>query len=287
MPSRRPLPYQPAAPLGFRIWKMSGGIAMPAAHSHADIEMNFILGGGLSYLHGGAVWPVEPLRLTVLWGGVPHCTLAPSFIKEGIWMTLPLGTFLRWQLPPRLVTRLFGGEIVAAPRQEIDRLLIERWLRDFESGHQGRRRALLLEIEARFHRLAWEAVRTRTATPRAARADASGGRGLRHVERITDYIARHYQEPLTVDAIAGALKLHGKYLMRLFKRHSRMSVWEYVTRTRLAHAQRLLLTSDMKIIDVALESGFESLGPFYRAFAAYSAGAKRPREYRRMVEIKF
>jgi AraC-like DNA-binding protein len=263
---------------------MKGDMVMPAFHTHADIEMNFILGGGFSYLHGGSVVPVKPLRFTVLWGGVPHCTLPPAFIQEGIWMTLPLGTFLRWELPPRLATRLFGGEIVAAPKNEIDRVMLERWVRDFESGHQGGRRALLLEIEAQFHRLAWEAVprsaRRAAAPSRAAARSWAGSSGLQHVERITDYIARHYQEPLSIEKIAAALKLHGKYLMRLFKRHSRMSVWEYVTRMRLANAQRLLLTSEMKIIDIALDSGFGSLGPFYRAFAAYSAGAKRPLEYR-------
>ncbi len=257
---------------------------MTRAHTHADIEMNFVIDGELSYLHGGAVVGVKPLCFTVLWGGVPHYLPAPAPVKKGIWMTIPLGTFLRWELPTRMVTRLFGGEIVAAPKNAIDGVMIERWLQDYESKHPGRRKALLLEIEARFHRLAWESA-GRPARSRNARsqAGAHGMGGLRHMERITEYIAQHYREPLAIDEIAGALKLHGKYLMRLFKQHSRMSVWEYVTRIRLANAQRLLLTSGMKITDVALESGFGSLGPFYRAFAEYSAGAKTPSEYRKQA----
>ena len=265
--------------MGFRVCRAKGAALLPVAHAHADIEVNFLFSGGFSYLLGGAVTAVGPLRMTFFWGGVPHCILSPALLTEMIWMTIPLGSFLQWQLPPRLVSRLFSGEAVTAARNEMDQMMIEQWLRDYESGHQGRRQALLLEIEARFHRLASE------ATPRAARSRSAvpGASGLQHVERITDYIAQHYREPLSIDGMASALKLHGKYLMRLFKRHSRMSVWEYVTRMRLANAQRLLLTSEMKIIDVALESGFGSLGPFYRAFAAYSAGAKRPLEYRRGV----
>jgi AraC-like DNA-binding protein len=275
--------------MGFRIGRGKGRGMLPVAHAHADIEVNFLFAGGFSYLLGGSVANVEPLRMAVFWGGVPHCILTPSSTTEMVWITIPLNSFLQWQLPPRLVSRVFGGEVVAAARNEIDRAMIERWEQDFESGNEGRRRALLLEIEARFHRLASEAIPTRPRLAARSRAAArsqtahDGRSGWQHVERITDYIARNYREPLSVDGIAAALKLHGKYLMRLFKRHSRMSVWEYVTRMRLANAQRLLLTSEMKIIDVALESGFGSLGPFYRAFAAYSAGAKRPMEYRRGV----
>ncbi len=272
-------------PLGFRVGLVKGRALLPVAHAHADIEVNFIFSGGFSYLLGGAVTAMEPLRLAVFWGGVPHCILSPALPTEMVWMTIPLNSFLQWQLPPRLVSRLFGGEVVAARPNEMDRMLIEKWRQDFESHRPDRRRASLLEIEARFHRLAREATprSARSRTKRRSRNAVPGSGGLQHVERITDYIARHYKEPLSVDGIAGALKLHGKYLMRLFKRHSRMSVWEYVTRMRLANAQRLLLTSDLKIIDVALESGFGSLGPFYRAFAAYSAEAKRPFDYRRRI----
>ncbi len=215
---------------------------------------------------------MEPLRFTVLWGGVPHCALTSSIRREGIWMTLPLAWFLMWKLPNNLTARLFGGEILSPPPEAGDRLQLERWLEDFTSGGAERRRVLLLEIEARFHRLA-------LASPRRSRSIRGGkplATGLDHVERITDYIAAHYQEPMSVGQIARALGFHEKYLMRLFRRHSRMCIWEYVTRMRLAHAQRLLLTSDMKILDIALDSGFASLGPFYRAFAGLFARPAAP-----------
>jgi len=59
-----------------------------------------------------------------------------------------------------------------------------------------------------------------------------------------------------------------------------VSVWEYVTRLRVSHAQRLLITTDTKVVDVALESGFASVAPFSQAFRTY-ANQQRPLAYRR------
>jgi len=281
----RPALIQPKASvnmaaLGFRVWRQQEPFRLLSAHTHSDVEVNFLLSGAITYLHGGSIATVKPLHFTAFWAGVPHSIVS---FKEGasrsrILITLPLAWLLEWQLPHNLPACLLGGEMVSARPNKTDLPMLERWIGDFESGHTGRRRALLLEIQARFHRLALD-VPIRPARSKAVKSVQSTGIG--QVERITDYIARHYQEPVTVGQIAQAVGLHGKYLMRLFKRHSGMSVWEYVTRMRLSHTQRMLLTTDMKIIDIALDAGFGSLGPFYRAFATYSPGFKRPLDYRR------
>ncbi len=77
--------------------------------------------------------------------------------------------------------------------------------------------------------------------------------------------------------------LHPKYLMRVFKKQCGVSVWEYLTRLRVSHAQRLLITSDAKVLDIAMESGFSSVAPFYAAFAAHTRGI-RPLAYRRQLQ---
>jgi len=134
---------------------------------------------------------------------------------------------------------------------------------------------LLLELEARLHRLALEQPRHR-----GSRLPAAGAAGSAQIERITRFIAEHYREPLAVQDIAAAVNLNAKYLMRVFKQQCRLSVWEYLTQLRISHAQRLLITTDLKVLDVAMESGFSSVAPFYAAFAARSRGV-RPLEYRR------
>lgn len=281
MPRRSPLP--PAADrhetaIGFRIWRMQAHAGMEFAHTHPDIEVNFLLRGSFSYLHGGTVVKVEPGRFTVLWGGVPHQTLTPGVIQEGIWLTLPLSWCLQWRLPHAFSDRLLQGEIIAGPPNPTDLVLLERWLDDATSRDPDRQRVLQLEMEARFHRLALGVP----ARPRSSLRPA-GDSGAGQMAHITRFIAQHYREPLSVELIADDAGLHPKYLMRLFKKQSGTSVWEYLTRLRVAHAQRLLITTDMKVLDVALESGFGSVAPFYAAFATHSRGL-RPLDYRRQLQ---
>jgi len=99
------------------------------------------------------------------------------------------------------------------------------------------------------------------------------------MEAITRHINERYLESVTVGKIAAAVGLNSRYMMRLFQSHSAMSVWEYVLRLRICHAQLLLITTNHRITDVALESGFGSSAPLYAAFAKFGGG-KTPTAFR-------
>jgi AraC-like DNA-binding protein len=268
----RPTLHRPT--LGFRAWPVVAHREMPAAHTHPDIEFNFLHRGRMTLLLGGARHTLEPGRLAAFWGGVPHQTLPPGVEGDGIWLTLPLAWLLQWRLPGGVTDRLLAGGLI---QMETSAAQVERWLADFESGRDDRLRALQLELEA------W-LLRVSIALPARGDRRRPELRNASQIERIIGHLAAHYRETLTVDDIARAVRLHPKYLMRLFKRHCRIGVWEYLTRLRVSHAQRLLVTTDARVSDLALESGFGSPAAFYQAFAAYSGGEK-PLDYRRRHEV--
>ncbi|HWA86457.1 MAG TPA: helix-turn-helix domain-containing protein [Opitutus sp.] len=271
MPAPRPTQHRPT--LGFRAWRVAAHGEMPSAHTHPDMEFNFLHRGRVTILLGGARHVIESGRLAVFWGGVPHQTLPPGVDGDGIWLTLPLAWLLQWRLPGGVPDRLLAGELI---QRETPATQIECWLADFESGRDDRRRALQLELEAWLLRGAVESP-FRSVRRRPELRNAS------QIERIIGHLAAHYRDALTVDDIARAVRLHPKYLMRLFKRHCRIGVWEYLTRLRVSHAQRLLVTTDARVADIALDSGFGSPAAFYQAFANYSNGEK-PLDYRRRHE---
>ena len=146
--------------------------------------------------------------------------------------------------------------------------------RGFRERKRHARKVLLLEIQARLRRLALSLTRHPRSRPSRAIA---GGEASR--ETITRHINAHYLANLTAEQIADAVSLNPRYMMRLFQSHSAMSVWEYVLRLRVCHAQRLLITTNKKITDIALESGFGSAAPFYVAFVKFGGG-KTPTAFR-------
>jgi AraC-like DNA-binding protein len=267
-----------AGPVGFRVWRVPRYHAMPVAHTHPDIEINCVETGFIEYLFAGSKVRVPAGSVGVFWGGVPHQLHACSRTGRGIWLTLPIADFLRWPLPAGLPEKLMGGAFAQMP---LDVTAANRWLADFTHGGIPQRRVLLLEVEATLHRLA---LHNETPAGQEDDLDESGraGGAGSHIARVTAFLARHYSDDLSLPEIAAAVQLNPRYLARIFKAGTRLTVYSYLNRLRIAHAQRLLATTDLRVIDVALQSGFGSLASFYAAFARVCGGTS-PHRYRKKL----
>ena len=107
---------------------------------------------------------------------------------------------------------------------------------------------------------------------------------LSRADQLACYIARNYQQPLTSQSIADAIGVHPNYAMNLFRKTFGTTMTTFVTQHRISHAQRLLVTTDDAILDIALSSGFQSLSRFNEAFK--KACGCSPREYRKAHHAK-
>ncbi|MCB0059717.1 MAG: helix-turn-helix transcriptional regulator, partial [Caldilineaceae bacterium] len=92
---------------------------------------------------------------------------------------------------------------------------------------------------------------------------------------MAHHIADRYAEPLTLDDVARAAGLHPNYAMTCFKQTFGMTILEYTQQYRVAQAQRLLVSTDSSVLDVAMRSGFGSLSAFYTAFRRYTGQTPR------------
>jgi AraC-like DNA-binding protein len=246
---------------------------MAVPHTHSNVELNFLLNGRMACWHGGVRHTVEAGHGAMFWAGIPHHTLPPGVTGDGIWIALPLAWMIQWKLPRELEAQLLAGRFVIF---EFVREAPMRWLQDFNSNDGERIQTMQLEIRTTLARMALSLPATTDPT-QASKLGGSGGD--LHIVRTTAFLAAHHAEPLTIPQIAEAVKLNPTYLMGLFRRHCHISLWEYVTRLRVSYAQRLLATTEMSVLEVAMESGFGSIAPFYQAFSRY-VGA-RPLAFRR------
>jgi AraC family transcriptional regulator len=90
---------------------------------------------------------------------------------------------------------------------------------------------------------------------RSARSAAQGLTRLQ-LQRVTAYIEDHLDGDLSLAALAGVAGLSASHLKTQFKRSTGLPVHEYVVHRRVDRARSLLLTSELPVSLVALESGF-------------------------------
>lgn len=250
---------------------------MRRPHSHDDIELNFVEEGSITYLFGEKEVTVEAGDLALFWAAMPHQLVESPECTRMYWLHLPLAAFLRWQLPNPLNEQILNGKLVVDRennRVGHDRILFNQWFYDLK-GDPAEVGIVLLEVEARLRRLAhkWH-----TGQPPEDEANRKGIALPAKVEQMALYIVEHYTEPLKIEQVAQEAGLHTNYAMTVFRQAYGMTMNQYLVRYRVLHAQRLLATTDRKILDIALEAGFESLSGFYAAFE--NICEVTPRQYR-------
>lgn len=80
------------------------------------------------------------------------------------------------------------------------------------------------------------------------------------------YMETHLSEALTVEQVAGQVGLSPYHFCRYFRRVKGETVMGYLRRRRLDYAANRLRLEPIRLLDLALESGFQSQQSFHRAF---------------------
>lgn len=92
---------------------------------------------------------------------------------------------------------------------------------------------------------------------------------VRAVEDAIEYIENHITEELTVSRIAGEVNISAFYFQKGFSMLCGYTVGEYIRMRRLSLAGSDLLMSDTKIIDLAVQYGYDSPDSFTKAFTRF------------------
>ena len=101
--------------------------------------------------------------------------------------------------------------------------------------------------------------------------------------RVFDYIDKHFEENLTVEQLSKIASFSKFHFHRQFSEYCGISVIRYIQLMRLKRASyRLVFNPLERIIDIALEAGFENPESFSRAFK--NEFRQTPSEFRKKPE---
>lgn len=281
--------------------------AMLSMHRHDDVEINLVLDGRLHYLFGGQSLTIREGEIAVFWAAQPH-GLVDSRDGDMCWLHVPFAQFLSWGLPEAQTAPLLGAKPLITHAPELAHRIAhmaEQWGREIEGsetadageaaadgpGDAGDQEAdgatdgaadgveiALLEIQAAVRRILRLSSRA-TPEPPADGGGSVPAERLRQVSVMAQHVRDHHRSPLRIADIAASVHLTPSHAMTVFRRTVGVTLGEYVTMYRVAEAQRLLLTTSLRVTEIADAAGFGSLSSFYGHVSA--ACGMTPREYRR------
>jgi AraC-like DNA-binding protein len=230
-----------------RVWREQE-IVTP--HSHPDLHQIDLFHGGGSVTLGPRAYRVRGWTLCVAPPGIRHSFTAGSGTRFG-----NIGIRLRASFPdigvPEFCLPVPAGERLQELRRNLQRI-VEEW--------QLRRAGGMLLIRA--HALATLADSLRLW---AEAEDEPAGKSL--VRDVCQYLALHYAHELTVEQLARHAGVRPESLCRAFQRTVGVPPRRYLVNLRLQQAQ-VLLESGTSVTEAALQSGFQSVHYFNRAFRA-------------------
>jgi AraC family transcriptional regulator, melibiose operon regulatory protein len=244
-------------------------------HRHDEIQFGFYLDGPVDYQLGGQVYKIMADECVLFWGAIPHLLRSSPQNNRQYWVTIPLEVFVRWGLPEDFMHQILNGQLLKADHKrlrELDIMRLEIWEEDFAEGEEKYLEVIMLAMESRIRRFGLESEVGQTESSAVTLQD----RGL--FTKVYDYIAKNFYDDIKVTDIAEHVGMHPKYVMTAFKKSCGQSIGKVITMMRIYEAQRLLTTTDMSVIDIALESGFGSLSNFYNCFKKHCG--KPPNKYR-------
>lgn len=101
------------------------------------------------------------------------------------------------------------------------------------------------------------------------------------VQAIIDYVESNLQERILLEQTSKKFNYSKYHFHRMFKKQTGINFYDYILKRRLANASKLLVYTDLKILDIALLYQFNSHEAFTRSFK--SLYQLSPSQYRNIM----
>lgn len=111
-----------------------------------------------------------------------------------------------------------------------------------------------------------------------------GGPDNRLVRQITEHLCEHFAEDLSLSSLSAQLNYHEKYLNRVFRRETGVSIHRFLLNYRITRAKKFLQKTQLSITEIANLCGFPNQPHFSATFLKIVGTS--PSEYRKQTGIQ-
>lgn len=136
-------------------------------------------------------------------------------------------------------------------------------LEEFKQRRYGFELALRADI---YNVFVWILRRWRQDHPEAHGTPATNEYQIKRMEPVLDYLAAHYYENITAEAMSKLCALSYSAFCRTFKSTVGRSFTQYVAYLRITQAEKLLMTTQLTMTEIAMACGFSDASYFIAQF---------------------
>ncbi|MDQ6419322.1 AraC family transcriptional regulator [Paenibacillus sp. LHD-117] len=238
-------------------------------HWHDVLEINLIKSGSGYYIINGQTYEFEQGDVFLINSNDLHCayetedlvmlvvTFDPSWLAHGLRMDPELLSPFR-EMGKHYTNRLQRDHSSIGHLRSL--------LMELQEEHEGQRRSYSTMVHSLLLRfLATVNREFRSANPRKNGGNISA-RQLERMRQVIMVMEERYAHPWTQEELAALVFLSPSRFSDIFKRAVGMPPMLYLIHIRLERALAMLEKGGMKITDIALECGFQTLTNFNRLF---------------------
>jgi len=239
-------------------------------HFHEHVEMIFCMKGSFMVTVDDKTEIIHENELICIGGNSVHSTFskdkgslifvmffAPQFIEVPFNSTVErkyISSFLD------MFTIEQGYKVIADRNGDgMLRSYIENIHREYLENKTGNE----LSIKGWFYQIITYLLREEEVEYEDSPEDISG---KKHIEKAISFIDKHYNEELSVEQMAQMCNLSYHYFSKVFKKVMGQNFKQYIDSVRVSEAEKLMITKDLSINEVAYKVGFFDQGSFYRLY---------------------
>ena len=251
-------------------------------HSHAEYELNFIeRGRGVRRVVGDSIEEIGDYELTLITGdGLEHAWEQGNCTERDI-------REVTIQFSPGLLdSNLLSRNQFASIRKMFEQArrgltfslsAIIRVYNLIDSlASKEERMDQFLDMIKILHDLSLDTGARTLASHAFAQTGYDGE--SRRVNRVKDYIARHYKEEIKLETLAALVAMAPSAFSRFFKQRTGRGPLDYLIDVRVGVAARMLVDTSTSVSEICYACGFNNLSNFNRTFKARRGYT--PRDFR-------
>ncbi len=100
------------------------------------------------------------------------------------------------------------------------------------------------------------------------------------VNRIHEFLMKNYQNDIDLHEVADIVHMAPASACRFFKSSTGLTIFEYLNKIKIDYSCQLLLNTDLNIVDISYDCGFNNLSHFNKQFRKFIN--KTPTQFREL-----